>query len=140
MVLCDTSEVLVGLRACYVLVENIDADGEAIGLRASTLSNAVELILRRNGLRVVSQEEARKLPGGPYLYVNVQVMKNAYRYDLELKETSQLHRKINFAALGSSTWSWGGMGFHGGDADYIVNSMKTLAEKFANDFLKANPR
>jgi hypothetical protein len=136
----DTQGVLPGLRSCEVLVESIDEGGKAIGLRLSQISTAVELTLRRNGLRVASRAESMKLPGSPTVYVRVSVLDLCFRFDFQLRETVQLHRKSTLAVTLATTWSSGYLGTHGGNPNYIIDAIKETADIFCLDYLKANPR
>jgi len=69
---------LKGLKGVYVVVEDI-SEAEKLGLTLTTqqIQTNVELKLRRSGIKVLSEEERSKEPGRPYLYVNVNIYKNA---------------------------------------------------------------
>ena len=66
---------LEGLPGVEVVIEKINPDAQADGLSEEAIRTAVELILRSNGIRVLTQSEFMTTPSGPYLYVMVNSMK-----------------------------------------------------------------
>ena len=56
---------LVGISATEVLVEGLSKDAIEAGLTIRQIRTDVELRLRREGIRIVSEEELLKLSGSP---------------------------------------------------------------------------
>ena len=68
---------LEGVRAFGVIVEDISADLQAIGLNRSLITGDVEGRLRQQGLRVLDEDGMSREPGGPYLHIIVTGRKTA---------------------------------------------------------------
>ncbi len=71
-------ETLRGLSGIAVVVEPLNAEVEQDGLSAQQLQAAVERQLQEAGIRVLSKDEWSTTLGGPYLYINVAVLKKDY--------------------------------------------------------------
>ena len=63
-------ESLKGMHGIYVVVEDVGPELRGV-LTRSELRKRVEKQLRTAGIRLVKELEAAKLPGEPYLYVNL---------------------------------------------------------------------
>ena len=93
----ENKEVLRGLDKVHVVVERLRAEIEQDGLYASTLQTDMELKLALAGIKVVSEEEYRKIPCVADLYMHVDAFKHAqgytYRIQLSLMEQVFVLRK-----------------------------------------------
>jgi hypothetical protein len=132
---------LAGVR---LVIENLDQDTKTI-LSERQIQTDIELRLRRNGIRLLSEEEWLKSPGSPYLYLNLDVLLNertgvfSYSYRLELNQTVLLERDSQFRML-STTWQKTNMGYAGSTvaASAIREAIGDTVDRFCNDFLAAN--
>jgi len=132
---------LVGVR---LIIENLDQDTKTI-LSERQIQTDIELRLRRNGIRLLSEEEWLKSPGSPYLYLNLDVLLNqstgvfSYSYRLELNQTVLLERDPQFRML-ATTWLKTNMGYAGSTvaASAIRQAIADTVDRFCNDFLAAN--
>jgi hypothetical protein len=61
---------LIGMHGIYVVVEDLGPELKGVVTR-SALRKRVEMQLRAAGIRLVNELEAAKLPGEPYLYLNL---------------------------------------------------------------------
>jgi len=142
----DRWKILRGLPGVEVVVEDMEPDAERDGLRKSVLQTAVELRLRSNGIKVLTQEDAiAATPRMAYLYVKVTAYKNsdglyAFSPRVELKEVAFLHSNPPMLTP-ASTWQAFLVGTAG--ATYlrgVQDGVLELVDEFCNDFLRANPK
>ena len=131
---------LQGLRGVRVLVEDLAPEVEREGLVKDHLQKSVEERLRSAGIRVLTQEEAVKAPGEPYLYVNVNISFAkgeeeicSYSIDVALIQNVTLVR-IPKQTSYAVTWSTGGVGLI---AKKSLSELKESVEEFADIFVKA---
>jgi hypothetical protein len=132
---------LVGVR---LVIEELDQETKTI-LSERQIQTDIELRLRRNGIRVLSEEEWLKSPGSPYLYLNTDVVRSettgvySYSYRLELNQTVLLDRDPQFRML-AITWLKTNMGYAGSRvaASAIREAIGDTVDRFCNDFLAAN--
>lgn len=140
-------ESLRGLQGVEVVVEDIRPDAQGDGLSQEAIRAAVELILRSNGIRVLTQSERLKMPAAPYLYVHVATDKHSsgeysFTVSVELHQTvSLVHRPQHI--MPAPTWFPPGkfrtVGQHNMRL-WVINSLEPLVKEFSNDFLAVNPR
>src|SRR5690349_16556496 len=71
-----TRKTLAGLTGVYVSVENIPDEAQHDGLDTTRIRTDVELKLRQAGITVLTRPEWLSTAAAPYLYVNVQAIKN----------------------------------------------------------------
>jgi len=69
----EQRDTLVGLQGVFVIFEELSPEASRYGLTKQALQNDTELRLRRNGIRVLSEKEVLTTPGGPMLYINVNI-------------------------------------------------------------------
>src|SRR2546422_6457039 len=86
-----TRKTLAGLTGLYVSVEQIPDEVQRDGLDTTQIRTDVELKLRQAGITVLTRQEWLSTAAAPYLYVNVQAIKNpanlyAYSADVELRQ------------------------------------------------------
>jgi len=138
---------LKGLQGVYVIVESLKPEVEKYGLTEQQLQTDVELRLRQNGIKVLSQQEWLSTPGRPWLYVNVNVVIHdepplvvAYNILLKLKQDVLLERDTT-KRCDASTWYTGSIGCASlGKIGTIREHVKNYVDKFINDYLAANPK
>ena len=71
-----TRKTLAGLTGLYVSVEHIPDEVQRDGLDTTQILTDVELKLRQAGITVLARQEWLSTAAAPYLYVNVQAIKN----------------------------------------------------------------
>ena len=137
---------LVGLTGVYVLVENIPDEAQRDGLDTTQIRTDVELKLRQAGITVLTQQEGLSTAAAPYLYVNVQVLKNpakfyAFSADVELRQRVTLVHDPSMSVL-ATTWSaTGTIGTVGSQKLASVREVvRDLTDQFINAYLAANPK
>lgn len=138
---------LRGLTAIFILVEDIDPDIQGKGeITKEQIQTDVELKLRMAEIKVVSKEEYFKIPGKPFLYVNLNAIKNStvtyivYHINISLNQEVYLERdsKTNVYA---NTWDKHAIGLiRENKVDRIRDHIKDLVDIFINDFLSVNPK
>ena len=139
-------ESLRGISGVGVVVEDIGPDASADGLSQDAIRTAAELILRSKGIKVLTSVERTRLGSAPYLYVNVNTLKEelglyAYAVNVDLKQVVGLLSIKNARAWGA-TWSASVIGAVGETNlhQVIADAVEPLVKDFANDFLLVNPR
>jgi hypothetical protein len=148
-ILSDDAKVLKGLKRVVVLVESLDKDVEAAGLKVENIQTDVELKLRQSGILVFPSKFVGILlhDGSPMLDVHVGMlkMKNApaYAYFISLdlyQEVRLTHCKppITDHAI---IWRRRVIGVSSIEqVSRIREDVKDLVDEFCNDYLKANPK
>lgn len=99
---------LRGLPGIMVAVEPLESAVERGGLTTRQLQTAVELQLRKAGIRVFTEEEGREIPGQPYLYVNVGVLLHSdglVAYIIRVELNQQAFLKTDASSAMVATWS-----------------------------------
>jgi hypothetical protein len=130
---------LVGMPGIYVVVEDLGPELKGVVSR-NELRKRVELQLLTAGIRLVKKLEAAKLPGEPYLYLNLAALplgpkRFACRIDLEVH---QLVALVHHSASGhASTWEQGVVTIGGVKA--IYDNVDELVFDFICDYLAMNP-
>ena len=132
-------ESLKGIHGIYVVVEDLGPELRGI-LNRSELRKRVEAQLQTAGIRLVKELEAAKLPGEPYLYVNMAALplgpkRYACRIDLEVHQLVALvHNSSRGHAI---TWEQGVV--TAGGVKTIFNNFDELILDFICDYLAMNP-
>ena len=111
------------------------------------LQTDVELRLRQNGIKVLSEEEKSLTLGMPSLYVRVSVMINdksqlvVYSISLQLQQNVLLLRDPTKICPGASTWDTGSFGTVGeSKIGTMREDIKDKVDEFINDYLAVNPK
>lgn len=134
---------LAGITGMGLVIEDLAPAVEQEGLTAGQILKDVEQKLRGAGIKILRDDELAKIPGLPYLYLNIFTFKDediyAYHITLELKQMVSLVRK---PALTQSvgTWKISGGGTVG--ARKLTNIQAIVAEytdAFIKAFRAANP-
>ena len=130
---------LQGMHGVYVVVEDLGTELKGIVTR-SALRKRVEIQLRTAGIRIVKELEAAKLPGEPYLYVNLAALplgpkRYACRIDIEMHQLVALAH--NSASGHAITWEQGVV--TAGGIKAIYDNVDELVFDFIYDYLAMNP-
>ena len=139
-------ESLREISGVAVVVEDIGSDASADGLSQDAIRAAAELILRSKGIRVFTNVERTRLGSAPYLYINVNTLKEelglyAYAVNVDLKQVVGLLSKKGAQAWGA-TWLASVVGAVGeaNVRQIVADGVEPVVKDFANDFLLINPR
>ena len=138
-------DTLKGLQGVSVLIESLDSGKEKYGLTTQQMQTDVELRLRQNGIKVLSNKEMYAAPGMPYLYVNVNLVITedspiaGYSISVQLKQNILLERDPTKNCCGATTWDSGGAGFISkGRIPTLRENIKDQIDIFSNDYLAVN--
>ena len=108
------------------------------------LKTEVELRLRRNRIRILSEEEWIRADGSPTLFLTLSALKHntgvySFSYSLELSQDILLRRDKSFGMSGT-TWSRGSYGYAGSQvvSTAVKDAIGEIVDSFCNDFLAAN--
>ena len=132
-------ESLRGIHGIYVVVEDLGPELKGV-LNQSDVRKRVETQLRTAGIRLVKELEAAKLPGEPYLYLNLAALplgpkRFTCRIDLEVH---QLVALVHNSATGHAiTWEQGVV--TAGGVKTIDDNIDELVFDFMYDYLSMNP-
>jgi len=139
-------ESLRGISGVGVVVEEVGSDASADGLSQDEIRTAAELILHSKGIRVLTNIERTRSGSAPYLYINVNTLKEelglyAYAVNVDLKQVVGLLSRKGAKAWGA-TWSASVVGAVGeaNVRQIITDGVEPLVKDFAHDFLSVNPR
>jgi len=138
---------LKGLPGVGVLVEKLPPEIEREGLRRDQLQMDVESQLKKAGVKVFSKEQCTRVPGEPYLYINlnVNVAKTEsgiypYTVDIMLIQKVSLMRdpkRVTYAV----TWSTGGVGsITKSIVSQLRENVAEVVHVFIQAFLDENPK
>lgn len=138
---------LRGLEGVAVLVEQLSPEVEKEGLVKNRLQTEAELKLRMAGIKVLTKEECLKMPGEPYLYININVNiarteSDIYPYSIDVL----LIQKVSLVrdpqqTTYAVTWSTGGVGSIGKPIlSQLQNSVEDMLDVFVKAFLSENPK
>jgi hypothetical protein len=128
-----------------VVVENLDnPDAEKDGLTRDQIQTDVELHLRLAGIKVLTMEQRQATPGMPYLYVNLNTVKNRETYsfsiEITLRQRVNLRRDPNIS-VAAATWDVRRIGTVGSaDLNHVRDDIKDDVDKFINAWLSVNPK
>jgi hypothetical protein len=130
---------LQGMHGIYVVVEDLGTELKGVVTR-SALRKRVEIQLRAAGIRIVKELEAAKIPGEPYLYVNLAALplgpkRYACRIDIEMHQLVALAH--NSASGHAITWEQGVV--TAGGIKAIYDNVDELVFDFIYDYLAMNP-
>lgn len=142
------AQSLRGIKEFAVLIEDLKPEIEKEGLTRNIIQTDVELKLRLAGIKVITEEESFKVPGAPYLYVNVNVMKlktigYVFHINVEFRQSVNLLRKYRIE-YGVPTWFRGVLGgtsySSNGAFQKIRGAVKDMVDEFINGYLSVNPK
>ncbi len=148
----DEVDSLRGIKHVYVMFNEKSAEAEAAGLFASALKTSAELRLRGLGIPVLSSSDQSPDNRIAILYFRVGTMLErtdneffVYTVDVELRQTVALPNDTRDSNIYGAAVTWsppGRLGLSG--RSFLSGKVKSIviemAEEFANDYLKANPK
>jgi hypothetical protein len=125
---------LAGLTGVDVVIENLSAGADKLGLTKEAIQTDVELKLRLAGMQIVASSSV-------YLWISVTVTKsgNAADMDVELHQPVGLVRDLTILTPNGSTWSEATL-LANPTAAGIRNIIKDLVDSFLNAWLSVNPK
>jgi hypothetical protein len=134
------ASTLKDISAVFVVVEKLPDGAKILGLTKETIQTDVELKLLLAGMGVTTLEEGKKLPGRPFVFVNVNMTNNAKAANItvELDQDALLARNGK-PAPSLQTWSTVVL-LTNADAQAIRDAVKDLVDKFLNAWLSVNPQ
>ncbi len=131
---------LIGIPGIYVVIEDLGPELKGVITRTA-LRKRIEMQLLTAGIRLVKKLEAAKLPGEPYLYLNVAAIPlgpKRYACGIDL-EVHQLVNLVHRSAKGhASTWEQGVVTT--GGVKTIFDNVDALVFDFICDYLAMNPK
>jgi|SRR5437588_5862570 len=140
-----TRKTLVGLTGVYVSVEHIPDEMQRDGLDTTQIQTDVELKLRQAGITVLTRQEWLSTAAAPFLYVNVQAIKNTnfYAFSVEVQLRQRVTLVHDPAVLILAT-TWSATGVIGTVGSKKLSSLREtvrdLTDQFINAYLAANPK
>ena len=140
-------QTLRGLQGVWVLIEDLEPEIERSGLTKNQIQKDVEGRLREAGIKTLTQEEASKTPGEPYLYVNINLNAGkpgdetySYSVDIGVIQGVRLQRDPR-QKIHAVTWSTGGVGSIKKEfVNRLSDSVEDLVNVFVKAYLSMNPR
>jgi hypothetical protein len=132
---------LSNLPGVGVLVESVSAEMKREGLTQSQIASDVESELQEAGIRVLTRESGRWVPGTPYLYVNINAFKSKeYVYSIQIEFHQDVFLKRNpEIKVDASTWSKRYVSA-APNFKMIRGNIKDMVAIFINAFLSVNSR
>ena len=130
---------LKSMTGVYVVVEDLGPELKGT-LNRGEVRRRVESQLRTAGIRLIKEKEAAKLPGEPYLYINLAALplaskRFACRIDVEVHQQVAL---VHDSKAGHAiTWEQGILTV--GRVEEIVEHLDELIFEFICDYLAMNP-
>ncbi len=139
---------LAGLGPIHVLVENIDKELEKGGLKKESVLADTEIQLLRSNIGIATEEESFRLPGSPYLYIQITGLRSENKSGLptgyaatvqaSLKQTVQLAR--NEALVnGATTWTKSATVLSP-DVEAVKKNLREIIDLFTEDYKNANQK
>jgi len=102
------------------------------GLTTERLQQAAEGRLREAGLF----SDSRLPPSSPILYINANVVREAYSVDVAFRKW--LHDPASDRFSSATTWDSGSAGTHAGNSEFILSSMLRQLEEFIAAYQRVN--
>lgn len=144
-------KILTGLKRVAVVVEDLHHEVQVAGLLRDNLQTNAELKLRTLGVPVRDIADADKDERKAYIYVSVGSVgpmpsgQIAYSVRVELKELVALTSPVDKRIVTTTAATWGCPGITGFAprseiAEVVKNCVQDMVNKFANDYLAANPK
>ena len=135
---------LRGLKGIYVFVDKLKEELIRDGLTTDDLRTDAELKLRLKGIRVLSEQEWYKEPGGPHLYIDINVLKlnptktYIFAISVSVKQGVSLIRSSDIEVFGI-TWSTWGVGISTELQDIRLRLEEDL-DRFVRAYMSVNPK
>lgn len=130
---------LKGMTGIYVVVEDLGSELKGTVTRRDVQTRVEGQLLTAN-IRLLKEKEAAKLPGEPYLYVNLAALplerkKFACRIDLEVHQ----HVALVHDPKGGHAITWEQGVLTTGGLQTIYQQLDELVFAFICDYLAINP-
>ena len=135
---------LRGLKGIYVFVGKLKEELIRDGLTTDDLRTDAESKLRLRGIRVLSEQEWYKEPGGPHLYIDINVLKlnptktYIFAISVSVKQGVSLIRSPGIEVFGI-TWSTWGVGISTELQDIRLRLEENL-DRFVRAYMSVNPK
>jgi len=145
----EERDSLRGLQGVQVLVEDIEKEVQADGVSQDAIRTSAELILRSNGIRVLTPSERLSTPSAPFLYLRVGTVKTklgivdfyAFSVTVVPKQVVSLAHRPGQVAIATTWEAQDGVGtLSRQDIRKVSSYVDDQVKEFANDFLAVNPR
>jgi len=139
------SDSMKGLIGVHVIVQQPSQEAEKDGLTKASIQTDVEVKLRSAGIRVLTREETLRAPGRPYIYVNVDAMRNSslpfYAYNIRVELFQEAESIVRpGVTMSAITWQHTRVGTVGANnLRQARDDLKDDVDRFVNDWLTANP-
>jgi hypothetical protein len=134
-VVANRSDALKGLKGVHVFVD-IDDNATEAGLDKVALTTRVELTLRRNGIRVYTEEEMFLAVGMPSLSITPNISGSMGSVSVKCEQNVKSVVIPGVTIIGAIIWERSSIG----GSLRAQEGIDSLVESFCNDFLKANPK
>jgi hypothetical protein len=125
------ANTLKGISEVQVAVGDLSDSAQALGLEEETIQTAIELQLRRAGMRVSST------PVGAFVYISVTVVGRASAIRVELNQSARL--LLSGEVWTVTTWSKDYLE-ENSTAESVRSHFKDIVDAFLNDWLSVNPK
>jgi hypothetical protein len=144
----DSRATLRGLPGVgvFVTIGNTSPEVAKFGLTETRVRTETELHLRRAGIKILTHEQAEKVPGKPHLAVDVNAIKTeaglyAFDLDVQLRQDVALQRRPTIK-LTAPTWSVSGVATVGESRlrGFVNEAVGDLVDQFCNAYLAMNPK
>lgn len=139
-----TRDTLAGLPGMIVIVEDVKADAQAVGLDVREIQTDCERKLSAAGIPVLGEAQWRLAPGRPWLYVSINTMVYLASYffsiDVQLKQDVNLAREPS-NVTSAATWEMGSIGFVDPPhlSSKIRESVGSYLDNLISDYAAVNP-
>jgi len=145
--LTDKQQSLAEITELYVFVQDLTEDAKRAGLAKKQIQTDVKAKLKHMGIRVLSEEEGRRVAGSPSFYVNISAHKRTqtrafvFHVDIGILQKVSLVREPRIRTM-SITWNKGRIGHCPARAfaETIRGAVGYLMERFSKDYRAANPQ
>ena len=140
----EDRESLRRLPGVEVIVETFLSEEEAAGFSRDAIRTSVEQVLQSNGVRILSASERLQTPSAPFLYVNVNPLKDNRAGTYCLAIEVELHQAVSLLnrpeqKMSARTWNRVQVAMIGQQiTDRVTEVVEPLIKQFANDFLTVN--
>jgi hypothetical protein len=137
-------DTLRGLKGIYIFVDKLKEEVIRDGLTIEDVRTDAELKLRLKGIHVLSEQDWYKEPGGPHLYIDINVLKlkptktYVFAISVSLKQGVSLIRSSDIEVFGI-TWSTWGVGITTELQDIRVR-IEEHVDRFITAYLSINPK
>ncbi len=131
---------LKGMTGIYVVVEDLGTELKGTLTRREVQSR-VEAQLRTAKIRLLKEKEAAKLPGEPYLYVNLSALPLEERKQFACRIDLEVHQHVALVhdPKGGHAITWEQGVLTTGGLKTIYQQLDELVFAFICDYLAINP-